>query len=244
MHKFPILYSSVSDSNSKIYFPQKGYSHISDYKNLSFKEGIPTDKRKELSMSIFQNNDVDLVLNLNPDSNNNLVSNLLFKEQLKNKLESKIINFKLHKKEKEKEGEKKEETKKQKEKKEEGDDEDGVENKTFMKKILKIKEFNKIEKDLNNKLNKIKQNYINKKQDKNKINNIFNQMLKEIDNIENDIRFLDDKEKENENGNPKTNDLPPKQNSELGKKIINFSLKNILLNKRKTINEINIPNFQ
>ena len=243
LHKFPILYSSVSDSKSKIYFPQKGYSHISDYKNLSFKEGIPTDKRKELSMSIFQNNDVDLVLNLNPDSNNNLVSNLLFKEQLKNKLESKIINFKLHKKEKEKEGEKKEETKKQKEKKEEGDDEDGVENKTFMKKILKIKEFNIIEKELNNKLNEIKQNYINKKQDKNKINNIFNQMLKEIDNIECDIHFLDDKEKENENGNTKTNDLPPKQNSELGKKIINFSLKNILLKKRKTINEINIPNI-
>ena len=117
IHKLSILYSSASNSNSRIHFPKISSSRISDYNNLSFKEGITTNQSKELSLSIFQNNAIDLVHNLNPDSNNNLVSNLLFKEQLKNKLESQIINFKFNKKEKDEEGEKNEETNKKEEKK-------------------------------------------------------------------------------------------------------------------------------
>ena len=244
IHKLSILYSSASNSNnSKINFPKIRTSRISEYNNLSFKEGITTNQSKELSLSIFQNNVVDLVHNLNPDSNNNLVSNLLFKEQLKNKLESQIINFKLNKKGNNEEGKKNEERKEKEDKNEESPDEDGDVNKFFKKKTLKIKEFNIIEKELNNKLKEIKQDYINKKQDKNEINNKFKKMLKEIDNIEYDIHFLDYKSKENPNRNSKLYETPSISNTRIPRQNMSFSIQNNFLNVKKSPSDKNIQNI-
>ena len=244
IHKLSILYSSASNSNSRIHFPKIRSSRISDYNNLSFKEGITTNQSKELSLSIFQNNAIDLVHNLNPDSNNNLVSNLLFKEQLKNKLESQIINFKFNKKEKDEEGEKNEETNKKEEKKEESGDEEGDGDKFSGKKTLKIKEFNIIEKELNNKLKEIKQDYIIKKQDKNELNNKCKTMLKEIDNIEYDIYFLDYKSKENPNRNGKLNELSSKPHNIIPKQNMSYNIQNDLPNVKKSRSDKNILNIQ
>ena len=52
-------------------------------------------KNKELSSSLFQNNEVDMVRSLNPDSEENLCDNLLFKENLINNMGSND-NFELN----------------------------------------------------------------------------------------------------------------------------------------------------
>ena len=178
------IYPSSSNNNLKLNYPKIKSAQIVDKKNLSFGKEIPYNHIKDLSSYIFQSNDIDLVRNLDPDSNKDLINNLLFKGNLKNKLESRINFSNYNKKE---HVEKNEESTEKVEKNEE----DGDLNKVLENKFLKIKQNNLYEKELNKKLKELKENYIFLKQDKIKINNKFKKMLKEIDNIGYDIHLLE-----------------------------------------------------
>lgn len=184
--KFPklsLLYSS-SKHNLKLNFSKINSPSINN-KNISYQDESPKMNIKELSAQIFQNNDIELVRNLNPDSNNDLIRNLLFKEHLKNKLESSQLNIsKILKKEKEGKEEvvKKIENEKNFYKNE-------VE-KLLKNKIIKLNRTNLVEQELNEKLKSIEENYQDKKMKKIKINNDFKQILKEIDNIGYELYFL------------------------------------------------------
>ena len=178
------IYPSSSNNNLKLNYPKIKSAQMVDKKNLSFGKEIPYNHIKDLSSNIFQSNDIDLVRNLDPDSNKDLINNLLFKGNLKNKLESRINFSNYNKKE---HVEKNEESTEKVEKNEE----DGDLNKVLENKFLKIKQNNLYEKELNKKLKELKENYIFLKQDKIKINNKFKKMLKEIDNIGYDIHLLE-----------------------------------------------------
>ena len=182
--KFPKLsakYPNSLNTKLKLNHPRINSSQILEGPNLSFLQKIPYRHLKELSVNIFQSNDIDLVRNLNPDSNQDLVSNLLFKEQLKNTSFNLSNYFK-------KENEEKNNISKRKGSKNEGD---MPEDKNFQSKIIKIKQSGFIEKELNQQLKELRDNYIIKKEEKIKIDNKFKEKLNEIDNIEYDIQFLE-----------------------------------------------------
>ena len=226
-NNFPKLsanYSSSSiNSKLKIKYPKIKSAQIIGNKNISFQDEIFPLHKKELSIGIFKNNDVDLVRNLNPDSNNDLINNLLFKENLKNKLESKF-NFSNYLNQNKKVNE----ISTEKVSKNENDEE---ENQLIEKKFSKLKRNNIVEKELNKKLKEIKEDYIVKKQDKIKINNKFKQMLKEIDNISYDIEYLEYNSNLNMKRNSKQTNISPNLKSNNTKKSASFSLKNQSENK-------------
>ena len=225
-NNFPKLsanYSSSINSKLKIKYPKIKSAQIIGNKNISFQDEISPLHKKELSIGIFQNNDVDLVRNLNPDSNNDLINNLLFKENLKNKLESKF-NFSNYLNQNKKVNEESTE----KVSKNENDEE---ENQLIEKKFSKLKRNNIVEKELNRKLKEIKEDYIVKKQDKIKINNKFKQMLKEIDNISYDIEYLEYNSNLNMKRNSKQTNISPNLKSNNTKQSASFSLKNQSENK-------------
>ena len=226
-NNFPKLSANYSSSTInpklKIKYPKIKSAQIIGNKNISFQDEISPLHKKELSIGIFQNNDVDLVRNLNPDSNNDLINNLLFKENLKNKLESKF-NFSNYLNQNKKVNE----ISTEKVSKNENDEE---ENQLIEKKFSKLKRNNIVEKELNKKLKEIKEDYILKKQDKIKINNKFKQMLKEIDNISYDIEYLEYNSNLNMKRNSKQTNISPNLKSNNTKKSASFSLKNQSENK-------------
>ena len=79
-------------TNYKLQLPktdkQKGYNNISSYSLKFKKEKVHNKMKKGLSAFLFQNNEVDLVRSLNPDSEKDLCENLLFKENLINNIEN------------------------------------------------------------------------------------------------------------------------------------------------------------
>ena len=187
--KFPkisSLYSSISNKKQKLNISKLKSSFLSDINNISFKEKPIKNIKKGLSINFFQNNDIDFVRNLNPDSNQDLVSNFLLKERLKNKLDSQIdlFNYFNQKNNDYEDSEKNEE--------DNNDEYRNLENK-----LLKLSQSNLIEKELNYRLKEIRNKYNLKKKDKHEINNKFSQKLQEIDNIEYDIKLLEYKSKEN-----------------------------------------------
>ena len=216
--KFPkivSLYSSNSNIKLKPIISKIKSDFLSDINNSSIKSPMNKYNKKDLSIDIFKNNDIDLVQNLNPDSTRDLVSKLLLKKKLKNKLESQVNLFNYFKKNNY------------------DDDDDDDENlkdeeeyKALEKRLLKISQSNLIEKELNYRLQDIKKKFNIKKKNKHEINNKFTDKLKEIDNIEYDIQLLDYKSKENSLRNsqliyPNSNDnnINKKQN-------MSFSFKN------------------
>ena len=216
--KFPkivSLYSSNSNIKLKPIISKIKSDFLSDINNSSIKSPMNKYNKKDLSIDIFKNNDIDLVQNLNPDSTRDLVSKLLLKKKLKNKLESQVNLFNYFKKNNY------------------DDDDDDDENlkdeeeyKVLEKRLLKISQSNLIEKELNYRLQDIKKKFNIKKKNKHEINNKFTDKLKEIDNIEYDIQLLDYKSKENSLRNsqliyPNSNDnnINEKQN-------MSFSFKN------------------
>ena len=216
--KFPkivSLYSSNSNIKLKPIISKIKSDFLSDTNNSSIKSPMNKYNKKDLSIDIFKNNDIDLVQNLNPDSTRDLVSKLLLKKKLKNKLESQVNLFNYFKKNNY------------------DDDDDDDENlkdeeeyKVLEKRLLKISQSNLIEKELNYRLQDIKKKFNIKKKNKHEINNKFTDKLKEIDNIEYDIQLLDYKSKENSLRNsqliyPNSNDnnINKKQN-------MSFSFKN------------------
>ena len=216
--KFPkivSLYSSNSNIKLKPIISKIKSDFLSDINNSSIKSPMNKYNKKDLSIDIFKNNDIDLVQNLNPDSTRDLVSKLLLKKKLKNKLESQVNLFNYFKKNNY------------------DDDYDDDENlkdeeeyKVLEKRLLKISQSNLIEKELNYRLQDIKKKFNIKKKNKHEINNKFTDKLKEIDNIEYDIQLLDYKSKENSLRNsqliyPNSNDnnINKKQN-------MSFSFKN------------------
>ena len=216
--KFPkivSLYSSNSNIKLKPIISKIKSDFLSDINNSSIKSPMNKYNKKDLSIDIFKNNDIDLVQNLNPDSTRDLVSKLLLKKKLKNKLESQVNLFNYFKKNNY------------------DDDDDDDENlkdeeeyKVLEKRLLKISQSNLIEKELNYRLQDIKKKFNIKKKNKHEINSKFTDKLKEIDNIEYDIQLLDYKSKENSLRNsqliyPNSNDnnINKKQN-------MSFSFKN------------------
>lgn len=216
--KFPkivSLYSSNSNIKLKPIISKIKSDFLSDINNSSIKSPMNKYNKKDLSIDIFKNNDIDLVQNLNPDSTRDLVSKLLLKKKLKNKLESQVNLFNYFRKNNY------------------DDDDDDDENlkdeeeyKVLEKRLLKISQSNLIEKELNYRLQDIKKKFNIKKKNKHEINNKFTDKLKEIDNIEYDIQLLDYKSKENSLRNsqliyPNSNDnnINKKQN-------MSFSFKN------------------
>ena len=212
--KIPILYSSNSNTKLKPLISKIKSDFLSDITNLSINSPKNKYNKKNLSIDIFKNNDIDLVQNLNPDSTRDLVSKSLLKKKLKNKLESQVNLFNYFKKN------------------DYDDDDDDDKNanikdeeeyKLLEQRLLKISQSNLIEKELNYRLQEIKKKFNIKKQNKHDINNKFMDMLKEIDNIEYDIQLLEYKSKENSLRNsqfPNSND-----NNNNKKQNISFSFK-------------------
>ena len=216
--KFPkivSLYSSNSNIKLKPIISKIKSDFLSDINNSSIKSPMNKYNKKDLSIDIFKNNDIDLVQNLNPDSTRDLVSKLLLKKKLKNKLESQVNLFNYFKKNNYDDDDDYDENLK-----------DEEEYKVLEKRLLKISQSNLIEKELNYRLQDIKKKFNIKKKNKHEINNKFTDKLKEIDNIEYDIQLLDYKSKENSLRNsqliyPNSNDnnINKKQN-------MSFSFKN------------------
>ena len=216
--KFPkivSLYSSNSNIKLKPTISKIKSDFLSDINNSSIKSPMNKYNKKDLSIDIFKNNDIDLVQNLNPDSTRDLVSKLLLKKKLKNKLDSQVNLFNYFKKNNYEDDDDDDENLK-----------DEEEYKVLEKRLLKISQSNLIEKELNYRLQDIKKKFNIKKKNKHEINNKFADMLKEIDNIEYDIQLLDYKSKENSLRNsqliyPNSNDnnINKKQN-------MSFSFKN------------------
>ena len=216
--KFPkivSLYSSNSNIKLKPTISKIKSDFLSDINNSSIKSPMNKYNKKDLSIDIFKNNDIDLVQNLNPDSTRDLVSKLLLKKKLKNKLESQVNLFNYFKKNNYEDDDDDDENLK-----------DEEEYKVLEKRLLKISQSNLIEKELNYRLQDIKKKFNIKKKNKHEINNKFTDKLKEIDNIEYDIQLLDYKSKENSLRNsqliyPYSNDnnINKKQN-------MSFSFKN------------------
>ena len=216
--KFPkivSLYSSNSNIKLKPIISKIKSDFLSDTNNSSIKSPMNKYNKKDLSIDIFKNNDIDLVQNLNPDSTRDLVSKLLLKKKLKNKLESQVNLFNYFKKNNYDDDDDYDENLK-----------DEEEYKVLEKRLLKISQSNLIEKELNYRLQDIKKKFNIKKKNKHEINNKFTDKLKEIDNIEYDIQLLDYKSKENSLRNsqliyPNSNDnnINKKQN-------MSFSFKN------------------
>lgn len=212
--KIPILYSSNSNTKLKPLISKIKSDFLSDITNLSINSPKNKYNKKNLSIDIFKNNDIDLVQNLNPDSTRDLVSKSLLKKKLKNKLESQVNLFNYFKKN------------------DYDDDDDDDKNanikdeeeyKLLEQRLLKISQSNLIEKELNYRLQEIKKKFNIKKQNKHDINNKFMDMLKEIDNIEYDIQLLEYKSKENSLRNsqfPNSND-----NNNNKKQNVSFSFK-------------------
>ena len=230
--KFPkivSLYSSNSNIKLKPIISKIKSDFLSDINNSSIKSPMNKYNKKDLSIDIFKNNDIDLVQNLNPDSTRDLLSKLLLKKKLKNKLESQVNLFNYFKKNNY------------------DDDDDDDENlkdeeeyKVLEKRLLKISQSNLIEKELNYRLQDIKKKFNIKKKNKHEINNKFTDKLKEIDNIEYDIQLLDYKSKENSLRNsqliyPNSNDnnINKKQN-------MSFSFKNAKSPKTEHMRRVSI----
>ena len=230
--KFPkivSLYSSNSNIKLKPIISKIKSDFLSDINNSSIKSPMNKYNKKDLSIDIFKNNDIDLVQNLNPDSTRDLVSKLLLKKKLKNKLESQVNLFNYFKKNNY------------------DDDDDDDENlkdeeeyKVLEKRLLKISQSNLIEKELNYRLQDIKKKFNIKKKNKHEINNKFTDKLKEIDDIEYDIQLLDYKSKENSLRNshliyPNSNDnnINKKQN-------MSFSFKNAKSPKTEHMRRVSI----
>ena len=230
--KFPkivSLYSSNSNIKLKPIISKIKSDFLSDINNSSIKSPMNKYNKKDLSIDIFKNNDIDLVQNLNPDSTRDLVSKLLLKKKLKNKLESQVNLFNYFKKNNYEDDDDDDENLK-----------DEEEYKVLEKRLLKISQSNLIEKELNYRLQDIKKKFNIKKKNKHEINNKFTDKLKEIDNIEYDIQLLDYKSKENSLRNsqliyPNSNDnnINKKQN-------MSFSFKNAKSPKTEHMRRVSI----
>ena len=230
--KFPkivSLYSSNSNIKLKPIISKIKSDFLSDINNSSIKSPMNKYNKKDLSIDIFKNNDIDLVQNLNPDSTRDLVSKLLLKKKLKNKLESQVNLFNYFKKNNYDDDDDYDENLK-----------DEEEYKVLEKRLLKISQSNLIEKELNYRLQDIKKKFNIKKKNKHEINNKFTDKLKEIDNIEYDIQLLDYKSKENSLRNsqliyPNSNDnnINKKQN-------MSFSFKNAKSPKTEHMRRVSI----
>lgn len=242
---FPKLSSTANNSPAKLninfqkYMTGRVFCH-----NKSIKE--EKKLKNELSVSIFQNNDVDLVRSLNPDSNKDLCSNLLLKEQLKNKIEPNLnISILLNTSKNKKEG-KKQNLPNIKKISIEGIIESERKIKNFRKELLQSKQNHLLEKDLNKKLKQIKEISSLKKQNKDKIYDNLRNKAKEIDNISYDIQYLTYKSNETNSQLRRESKLVERNNKRRRSSIKINNLANLnyndILNFKKKNNKNNINN--
>ena len=208
--------NSMSTTNYK--FPKFATSRVF-HRNISYQK----EPKKELSVAIFQNNDVELVRNLNPDSDKDLCSNMLLKEKLKNKIESNnnislLFNSSKKNLEVQKPG-----LPKIKQISFDGILEDEKLIKNLKKELKQHKQSNLLEKDLNKKLKQINDISSLKKKNKIQIYDNFKKVLKEIDNVSYELQLL----------NQKTNDMNPQMRRD--------SKYNVIKGRRRSSLKIN-PN--
>ncbi len=162
--------------------------------NISYTKKTPKRIRKELSVAVFQNNDVELVRNLNPDSDKDLCSNMLLKEKLKNRIESKInISLLLNPKNKIRAEEKKFTLPKINFLSMDYILENYKNIKNLKKELKENNQTNLLEKDLNKKLKQINDITSLKKKNKSKIYDNFKKIIKEIDNVSYDTQLINPK---------------------------------------------------
>ena len=189
--KFSKVYKfnkSISSTNYNFYKFSIGRAF---HGNISCMKKESEKGKKELSVSLFQNNDVELVRNLNPDSDKDLCSNSLLKEKLKNKIESNInISLLLNTPSKIRSEEKRYTLPKLNYISIDTILESNKNIKNLKKELQQNKQSNLLEKDLNKKLKQINDITSLKKKNKTKIYDNFKKLLKEIDNIGYDIQFL------------------------------------------------------
>ena len=179
---------SLSSTNYNFYKFNNGQGF---HGNILFTKRESRKIKKELSVSLFQNNDVELVRNLNPDSEKDLCSNLLLKEKLKNKIESNLnISLLFNPNSKIRSEEKRYALPKLSYLSVETILEKNKNIKNLKKELQENKQTSLLEKDLNKKLKQINEIKSLKKQNKIKIYDNFKKLLKEIDNIGYDIQFL------------------------------------------------------
>ena len=190
------LYNNINNKYKKISLLNKSTSfQFLHHKNLSHTQRTISFNKKrqqklddELSVALFQNNEIELVQNLNLDSDKNLCSNLILKEQLKNKINP--INLSLLYPS----GKKAENKRPTLPKINFGSMNIILENE---KKINNFKQEFKnnrqtilFEQELNNKLRHINEIFQIQKEKREKIYDNYDKILKELDNVNLDLQIL------------------------------------------------------
>ena len=215
------------------------------HRNISFKLEEQKNQKKEISSSIFQSNDVEFVRNLNPDSNKNLCSNLLLKEQLKNEINSKIklsSFFNINKKQK---GYKRQSLPKLKFLSINNISENENKINDSKNDFSKNKQSNLLEKELTNILKEINEKYFLKKENKKKIYEKYENLLKEIDNATADMKLFEQKKNTNSSikiRESKIGDLNKKTISKASLRGISYESINSKYNKQLGENEVILEN--
>ena len=187
------LYSNINNKYKKISLLNKSSSFkilhsrnpTHSQRNISF---INKKKQKlddELSVALFQNNEIELVQNLNLDSDRDLCSNSILKEQLKNKINPMNLTLLYSSGQKSKrptlpkisfgstnilENEKK------------------INN--FKQKFTKNRQTILFEQELNNKLRNVNEIFQSQKEKRDKLYDNYGKILKELDNINLDLQIL------------------------------------------------------
>ena len=195
--------------------------------------------RKDLSLRLFKDNDVELVRNLNSDLSNELFNNQLLSDYLKKNLDN---NFKfIFKSPQTKIDQKTTLPKIQKRLTINGILENDKQIKEGKNELNKIKKSNIIENELYNQLNKVKKDYKSKKEEKKQYYENYQNVMKEIEGINLEIQLLNTNNNINNNENNHKNNARRKSHffDDRKKKERSSFLQNISSIENNTNNEQN-----
>ena len=178
--------SLFNNSTSYKFFHNKNPSH--SQRSISFNKKRQQKLDDELSVALFQNNEIELVQNLNLDSDRNLCSNLILKEQLKNKINPMNLSWLYPS------GQKAENKRPTLPKINFGPMNIILENEkkinNFKQKFKNNRQTFLFEQDLNNKLRHINEIYQIQKEKRDKLYKNYDKALKELDNVNLDLQIL------------------------------------------------------
>ena len=190
------LYNSINNKYKKLSLLNKSTSHkFSQNQNQCHSQrSIPFNKKRqqkfvdELSVALFQSNEIELVQNLNLDSDKDLCSNLILKERLKNKINPMNLSLLYSS------GQKAENNRPTLPKINFGSTNIILENEkkinNFKQKFSNNRQTILFEQELNNKLRHINEIFHIKKEKRDKLYDNYDKILKELDNVNLDIQIL------------------------------------------------------
>ena len=193
---------SISKSNKNLnhitYYTPKMNS--SNNLRINFhKEEVNNQIRKDISLKLFKNNDVELVRNLNSDLSNELFNNQTLREYLKKNLDN---NYKfIIKSPQTKTDQKSSLPKIQKRLTINGILENDKQIKEDKNETNKIKKSNLIETELLSQLNKVKNDHKSKKEEQKQLYENYQNIMKEIDGINLELELLNTNNNNNNNDN-------------------------------------------